>query len=54
MHLFQVFSPATVIFTGIGVLLSVSAILSIAFGGHSQIRDLIDGPGSCSEQRRSR
>ena len=50
----QVFSPATVLFTGIGVLLSASTIPSINFGGHSQIGDLIDGAGSCSHQRRAR
>ena len=42
------------IFTGIGVLLSASTILSIAFGSHSQIRDLIDSTRSCGEQGHSR
>ena len=42
------------IFTGVGVLLSASTIISIAFGSRSQIRDLIDSTRSCGEQRHSR
>jgi hypothetical protein len=52
-YILQVFSPANVIFTGIGVFLSVS-ILDHFSADHSHIDDLIGGTGSCSEQRCSR
>ena len=42
------------IFTGVGVLLSASTILCIAFDSLSQIGDLIDGTRGRSEQRHSR
>jgi hypothetical protein len=54
MFILQVFSPASVIFAGIGVFLSASILYLFLGANLSDFLHLLGGPECCGEQRRSR